>query len=352
LYKSKIFVEKNRKYLPTAGRVVLPVILVLSMLFHACRKDPYQTDISGIELDLQISRFEVDLFGLDFDSIPAAIPMLKGRYGDFFDIFNYRIVNIGGSDQVTYPDYLKSFLSDYLNNEVYRVTMAVFPDLDVLESRLNDAFKRYRYHFPEMQIPAVYSFISRFNQSIVTSDGLLAVGLDNYLGRDTEFYKRLARHQYQINNMHPAKIPSDCLLGWGITEFAFNDSADNVLSNIIYHGRNAYFTKWMLPEQPDSLIMGFTDEQMRFCLNNESRMWEYLVEEKVLFNTDRMTIQKFTGNGPFTGDFTRESPARAAVWLGWRIVEDYMRHNNRITLRDLMYDNDYQKILTLSKYNP
>jgi hypothetical protein len=108
----------------------------------------------------------------------------------------------------------------------------------------------------------------------------------------------------------------------------------------------------MLPEQPDSLIMGFTAEQMGFCLNNESRMWEYLVEEKVLFNTDRMTIQKFTGNGPFTGDFTRESPARAAVWLGWRMVEDYMRHNNRITLRDLMYENDYQKILTLSKYNP
>ncbi len=344
--------EKNLKYLPTAGRFVWPVILVYSLLFIACRKDPYQTDISGIKMDLQISRFEVDLFGLDFDSIPAAVPMLKDRYGDFFDIFNYRIINIGGADQVTYPDYLKSFLSDYLNNEVYRVTMEVFPELDALESQLNDAFKRYHYHFPEMQIPEVYSFISRFNQSIVTSDGLLAVGLDNYLGRDAEFYKRLARHQYQINNMHPAKIPSDCLLGWGITEFVFNDSVDNVLSNIIYHGRNAYFTKWMLPEQPDSLIMGFTAEQMSFCRNNESRMWEYLVEEKILFDTDRMTIQKFTGSGPFTGDFTRESPARAAVWLGWRIVEDYMRHNSRLTLKDLMDENDYQKILTLSKYNP
>lgn len=332
--------------------LVLPVSLVFVMLFQACKKDPYHTDIAGIEMDLQIYRFEEDLFGLDFDSIPAAIPMLKDRYGDFFDIFNYRIINIGGSDQVTYTDYLKSFLTDYLNNEVYRVTMEVFPDLDALETELNNAFKRYHHHFPEMPVPEVYSFISRFNQSIVTSDGLLAVGLDNYLGRDTEFYKRLARHKYQINNMHPAKIPSDCLLGWGITEFEFNDSMDNVLSNMIYHGRNAYFTKWMLPEQPDSLIMGFTSGQMRFCQNNESRMWEYLVEEKVLFKTDRMTIQKFTGSGPFTSDFTRESPARAAVWLGWRIVEDYMRHNSSVSLQDLMDEHDYQKILTLSKYNP
>jgi hypothetical protein len=345
-------VEKNLKYLPTTGWFVLPVIFVFSVFFHACKKDPYQTDITGIKMVLQISRFEEDLFTLDFDSIPASIPVLKARYGDFFDIFNYRIINIGGSDMVTYPDYLKSFLTDYLNNEVYRVTMEVFPDLEDLQSRLNDAFRRYHYHFPDMQIPQVYSFISRFNQSIVTSDGLLAVGLDNYLGLDTEFYKRLARHQYQINNMHPAKIPSDCLLGWGITEFEFNDSIDNVLSNMIYHGRNAHFTKWMLPDQADSLIMGFSAEQMRFCQNNESRMWEYMVEEKVLFETDRMTIQKFTGSGPFTADFTRESPARAALWLGWRIVEDYMKQNSRLTLQDLMEEQDYQKILTLSKYNP
>ncbi len=340
------------KYLPTAAKLVLPVIFVLTMLFQACKKTPYHTDISGIEMDLHISRFEKALFGLDFDSIPAAIPVLKDRYGDFFDIFNYRIINIGGPDQVTYPDYLKSFITDYLNNEVYRAAMKVFPDLDALETELNDAFKRYHYHFPEMPVPELYSFISRFNQSIVTSDGLLAVGLDNYLGRDTEFYKRLARHQYQVNNMHPAKIPSDCLLGWGITEFEFNDSVDNVLSNMIYHGRNACFTKWMLPEQPDSLIMGFTNGQMRFCRNNEARMWEYLIEEKILFKTDRMTIQKFTGNGPFTSDFTRESPARAAVWVGWRIVEDYMRHNPKVSLQDLMQENNYQKILTLSRYNP
>ncbi len=332
--------------------VFLPVILVFAMLFQACRKDPYQTEISGMDMDLQINRFEKDLFNLDFDSIHAAIPILKSRHGEFFDIFNYRIINIGGSDQVTYPDYLKSFLTDYLNNEVYRVTMEVFPDLTVLQSQLNDAFKRYHYHFPEKQIPEVVSFISRFNQSIVTSDGLLAVGLDNYLGSDSEFYERLARHQYQINNMHPAKISSDCLLGWGITEFEYNDSVDNVLSNMIYHGKIAYFTKWMLPAQPDSLIMGFTAGQMRFCRNNESRMWEYLVEERILFETDRMIIQKYTGSGPFTSDFTRESPARAAVWLGWRIVEDYFRNNSRISLKDLMDEDDYQKILTLSKYNP
>jgi hypothetical protein len=152
--------------------------------------------------------------------------------------------------------------------------------------------------------------------------------------------------------MHPGKIPTDCFLGWGMTEFEYNDSVDNVLSNMIYHGKIAYFTKWMMPDQPDSLIMGFTTDQMNFCLNNEDTMWEYLVEHRILFESDRLTIQKFTGYGPFTSDFTRESPARASVWLGWKIVEAYARQNPELSLGDIMMEEDFQKILTLSRYNP
>ena len=265
---------------------------------------------------------------------------------------NYRIINIGGAHLPTYPDYLRTFLTDYLNHQVYQTTMEVFPELTWLEDELGKGFQRYRVHFPGSAIPKLYTFVSRFNQSIVTAEDILAVGLDNYLGADHEYYDRLGKHSYQSMNMHPGKIPSDCFLGWGMTEFEYNDSVDNVLSNMIYHGKMAYFTKWMLPHHPDSLIMGFTAGQMRFCRNNEKTMWEYLVEHKILFESDRLTVQKFTGNGPFTGDFTHESPARAAVWLGWRIVEAYARRNPDLTLADIMHQDDYQMILTLSQYNP
>jgi hypothetical protein len=339
-------------YLRTARAVILLPFLFVILLMTSCGREDYQTDISGVKLDIKITRFETDLFALDFDSIPENVPRFYEKYGEFFDLFNYRIINIGGARQATYPDYLKSFLTDYLNNQVYEETMRVYPDLTRLEQSLTRAFRRYSVHFPEMAIPEVYSFISRFNQSIVTAGGVLGVGLDNYLGRDCEFYPRLGRHQYQILNMHPDKIPSDCMMGWAMTEFEYNDSVDNLLSSMIYNGMMAYFAKWMLPEESDSLILGFTEDQMRFCRNNEARMWEYLVENKLLFKTDRMTVLKFTGNGPFTGDFSPESPARAAVWIGWRIVEQYMRRNPDVSLAELMRTRDYQRILTLSKYNP
>jgi len=351
-HKSKIFVGIILKYFRTWNALIPALLLVLMIIYSSCRRIDYQTDVSGIDIEIEIRRFEPDLFAINFDSIPESIPRLYERHGDFFDLYNYRIISIGGARQVTYPDYLKSFLTDYMNHQVFQETMEVFPEIGELQESLTGAFRRYHYHFPDREIPRVYTFVSRFNQSIVTAEGILAVGLDNYLGTGCEFYPRLGRHQYQIQNMHPGKISSDCMMGWAMTEFEYNEEADNVLSNMIYNGMMAYFTKWMLPGEPDSLIMGFNAGQMKFCLNNEARMWESLVEHKLLFETDRMTVLKFTGNGPFTRDFTPESPARAAVWLGWRIVEQYMRRNPDISLAELMEEKDYQKILTLSRYNP
>ena len=330
--------------------------LFLSAIFltglSGCRKQHYVTDISGIRASVEIKRFEQDLFAIRIDSIATAVPALGEKYRDFFELFNYRIIKIGGMNEPTYPDYLRTFLTDYLNNQVYQETMKRFPDLNVLEDQLSDGFCRYRVHFPDKPVPEVYSFVSRFNQSIVTAEGMLGIGLDNYLGQDHEYYSRLGKQRYQVINMHPGKIPTDCFQGWGMTEFEYNDSVDNVLSNMIYHGKIAYFTKWMLPDQPDSLIMGFTSDQMRFCRDYENTMWEYLVEHRILFESEWLTIQKYTGYGPFTNGFTGESPARASVWLGWRIVEAYARKHPELSLADIMREEDYQKILTLSQYNP
>jgi len=294
----------------------------------------------------------MDLFTLDWDSIQEKIPWFYEKYGDFFDLYNYRIINIGGAGDRTYPEYLKLFLTDYLNNEVYHKTMEVFPDLTGLEKELTSAFRHYRYYFPSMEIPEIITYVSRFNQSIVTAEGMIGIGLDKYLGRETDYYKQLGLNQYTILNMHREKIPSDCIMAWGLSEFEYNDSVDNLLSNMLYHGQIMFFVKSMLPDQHDSLIMGFTSPQMRFCMMNEDRMWEYLIEQKLLFETDRMTISKFTGYGPFTKDFSHESPARAAVWIGWKIVEAYARNNPEKSLYDIMNITNYQQLLASSKYDP
>jgi uncharacterized protein YjaZ len=108
----------------------------------------------------------------------------------------------------------------------------------------------------------------------------------------------------------------------------------------------------MLPETDEEIIFGFTPDQLRFCRNNESQMWLYLIEHDLLFSTDQFTIRKLTGEAPFTSYFTKESPGRAVTWLGFRIVESYMKKNHGIPIEELMINTDIQSILEGSKYNP
>ena len=101
-------------------------------------------------------------------------------------------------------------------------------------------------------------------------------------------------------------------------------------------GKLKYFEKCMLPETTDEIIFGFTPDQMKFCRNNESQMWQYLIENNLLFSSDQFTIHKLTGEAPLTSFFTKESPGRAAVWLGFRIIESYMMKNPEIKMGDMM----------------
>ena len=331
---------------------ILLIILAAVPVFPSCSRDPYKASFPEGREEIRIRRMDKDLFEMDLDSIRARIPWLRNRYGDFFELYNTRIINIGSSLDVTYPQYLTVFLTDYLNNEAYKSVETLYPDLSWLEGQLGEAFAHYHYFFPDRQIPAVYSFIAGFNQSIVVADSILAIGLDKYLGTDCEFYPRLGLQEYMIMNMHKDMILPDCINGWCSTEFMFPDSVDNVLSNMLYNGKILFLTKSLLPEVPDRLVAGFSGEQMQFCRANEARMWEFLVENKVLFRSDRLTIQKYTGIGPFTKEFGPSSPARAAVWIGWRIIEDYAARHPELSMKEIMEEDDFQKILTLARYDP
>jgi hypothetical protein len=158
--------------------------------------------------------------------------------------------------------------------------------------------------------------------------------------------------RYQRINMFSDKIPSDVLYAFASIEVPYNDSTDNLLNNIIHQGKLMYFVDALLPDEPDSLKIGFTIDQMKWCVNNERRMWEYLIENKLLFSSDPMVIQKITGPSPFTYYFTGESPGRTGVWIGWQIIREYAKRNKDLSLAEIMDETDYQKILRKSRYNP
>jgi hypothetical protein len=320
----------------------------------SCKKNHYKVNTSAINVKIEIKRLEKDLFTVNPNEISEKVGQLRQKYTRFLQLFSW-VINTGDVNDTSFGDMLVRFCTDKQNNDVYALTMKLFPDLTQIEEGLREAFRHYLYYFPGKNVPAVYTCITGFNYNIITGDSVLAIGLDKYLGADCEYYARLGIYKYLSARMTPENIIPDCIYGWGSTEW--NDStmkytSDNVLTEMIHYGKLKYFEKCMLPGTSEELIFGFTPGQMKFCRNNESQMWQYLIENDLLFKIDQLTIRKLTGEAPFTSYFTKESPGRAAVWMGFRIVESYMMKNPKITIEELMKDIDIQGILEKSKYNP
>lgn len=302
-------------------------------------------------VNLHIERFEKDLFSINPDSVKEAVPMLKNKYGEFFEIFNF-VLKLGAPKDPRYTELLKKFITDYFENLSYNKVIEVYPNLDKLTSDLNMAFTNYKEYFPGKRVPRVFTWISGWNQSIVTSDTILGIGLDLFLGKECEYYSNLGLAKYIRYTLQKEYIVPECIKTWGNTEFEFKGAENNVLNNMLYKAKIWYFAKKILPQTPDTLLFGFTPGQLKWCNNNKEQMWTYLVEHKMLFSTDLMTIKKLIDPAPFTLYFTKESPGTAAVWLGYKIIEAYMKNNTNVSLPELMQEKDYQMLLRKSNFKP
>jgi len=331
-------------------------VLLLSLCFASCRKNPYKVNISSIRADIEIKRLEKDLFTMNPEEIVPKLPDLKARYGSLLQVFSYAI-NTGDINDPSFGDFLVRFCTDKQNNDVFELTRKLYNDLSGVEGNLEDAFRHFKYYFPDKAVPEVFTCITGFNASILTISGepVLGIGLDKYLGSDCAYYPGLGIYSYMSARMKPEYIVPDCIYGWGASQWDFASMkypADNVLAEMLHEGKLRYFARCMLPEVEDEIIFGFTPGQMKFCRNNEGQMWQYMIENDLVFKTDQFTIRKLVGDAPFTSYFTNESPGRAAVWLGFRIVESFMNKNRGTNLEMLMNNVNVQEILEKAKYDP
>jgi len=330
------------------------LILFAILFIVSCSEERKRPDISKINVEIKVKRFEKDIFSNNLDSLTFQIDPLKQKYGEFFDIFNYKIIQLSNYKAPGYPRLLKDYLTDFSVNQWYNKCKELFPNVNFLEDGLKQSFRYYTFYFPKKTIPQVVTFVGGLSQTIVTSDSCLGIALDKYLGRDCQLYLEVNPPipTYLRNRMYKEKMVSDCMKGWLLTEFEKPDSARSLLQNMVYQGKILFLLKNLLPDDPDTVVLGYELKQLKWLQKNEKNMWTYIVEKKLLFSTDQVLIRKFVDEAPFTKDFTRESPGEAGCWIGYRIVSAYMKRNSQVSIPALLAESDCMKILEGSRYDP
>lgn len=331
----------------------LKLLFALSILLSTgCSHNQTPPDVSNIQIDFELISFYEDLFSIHPDSVAQNTDALKEKYGDYLSAYSEGVIGVGNPNSEEYATNLSRFLAYKPNQEVFDTCRAVFSDKESLKNELKQAFRYYKYYYPQRNIPDVYLHISGFNQSMVVDSGWVSVSVEKYLGRDCVFYEWLETQKYLRNQMIPEMVVPDVMKAIAMTEYAYNDSIDDLISQMVYHGKMLHFVKRTIPEIPDTLLFGFTEKELNWSKANEAFMWATIVEQKHLFSTDPMLIRKYVGEGPFTSFFGQESPGRTGRFLGYRLMKSWIEAHPDASFRDMMAQTDPHRILAKAKYRP
>jgi len=323
----------------------------LSVLLSCTERLP---KVGHIDVDFKLIPFYEDLFSISPDSasISEKKEYLIAQYGDFFEAYSIKIVGAGSVNDEYFPVFMAKFLEYEANQEVVDTCKKIFNNLHKLENEISKAFKYYKYYFPDNLIPDVYLHISGFNQPIAIDSSWVSVSVENYLGENCIFYEWLEVFVYLRKKMTPEKVVPDIMKAIAMTEFEYDNSIDDLCSRMVYNGMIHYFIKKTNPKIKNELLFDMTSEEIKWCKLYEKMMWSSIVERKHLFTTDRLIIQKYLNDAPFSYYFGQESPGRTGVYLGYRIVENYIKRNPEISLQQLMEQTDYHRIFRGSGYRP
>jgi len=335
---------------------LITCLAVLITVLAGCKEDKLDVDISKVEVpEVKFQRMEKELFALQPSNIAAETQNFQHRYGNFYNRFVNFIVNNGGVADSSYAMNLARFISDHDMRGAYNETGQKFSDQDIatLGHELTDVCKRYKVHFPNKPLPKRFvTYMSGFNYNVVYVDSTIGVGLDMYLGSADRYYQMLKWPSYRTALMNQRNVLPDVVRGWIIADFDNTDAINNLLGHMIFHGKVLYAMDAMLPDVADSLKIGYTSEQMKYCDSYEKNLWGYFADKNRLYENNLKTIAEYTNDGPFTGAISKECPPRIAMWVGWQIVRSYMKKNPDVSLQQLMAEMDVQKVLTKSKYKP
>lgn len=315
-------------------------------------------DISNINLNIPIERFDQELSGLNSDSISEIAPVLRKKYTWFYDDYMEKMVGAGPTWDTVYYTNLRSILrnKDYL--ELSSIVAQTFQSLEKQQLELNQAFRHIKYYYPKQKFPRLISFISGFAVQTPIGNDYIGIGLDMFLGKNGDrFYPALRQSipQYISRRFNPENISPRVIEAFIREEmFLENDADRTLISKMVYNGKILYFMDSVLPAITDILKIGYSTEQLEWCKENEAGIWAYFLENDLLFESDYMKIQRYLSEAPFTpglGENSSSAP-KLGVWTGWQIVRQYMEKNPDISVQQLMLEKDAQKILAGSKYKP
>ena len=328
---------------------LLPLFLLVTIF--ACNNKTNAPDVSGIKVDLKVQRFEQDFFAIDSNNTKQGLQQLQQKYPIFLPLFINHVLGLGpmvDSNSLAFEGS-KRFL--HLNKPVYDASQKLYKNFNSTSEELADGFRYVKHYFPSYQIPTIITTVGPMDALAPMSNNepspnylgedFLAIGLQFYLGKDYSIYNDAGyissiAPQYRSRRFSQEFISSDVFTL--VIDDIYPDSSNRypLIERFVEKGKRLYLLQQFLPNANDTLLIGYTDKQLDWCKDNERSVYNFFIQQNLLYEIDPSRLQNFITDGPTTQGMPEQSPGNIGAFLGWEIVRSYMKKKTGITLQQLM----------------
>jgi hypothetical protein len=331
----------------------LSFFTVLCFLFFASCKQKNTPDVSHITINIETARFENDFFSIDTNRISQQLTMLQKKYGTFLNDYLYNILAIPPYEDSLIAN-IKLFISTY--KPVYDTVKKQFPSFATQQKEIKKALQFLKYYFPEYSLPThIITFVGPLEGygNVLTNEGF-AVGLQLYLGAtnslyESEYFQQIYPY-YKRRRFEPAYIPINCMQNV-ITDLYPEQKVNTLIEQMIEQGKRMYILDFVLPETPDTLKTGYTQQQLKYCKQYEAAIWNFFIQNNLLYETDPFLLRDYITDGPKTLALGEDAPGNIGLYIGWQIVKKWMSIQKNPTLQ-MLIQTPAKTIFEEAKYKP
>ena len=336
-------------------------IALLFLLFLLAQCDFYKNnkilDLSSSNLEIKLNRFEKKFEKIDTNNIISSLKSLRSEDSLFFDSYTIQMMRFGritDTPSVT-TKYIREFLTNKDVRNLHDSVSIKFENIKPIEQELTEAMKYFEHYFPNLAIPKVYSVVSEFGYNAVTFDSAtLVLSLDMFMGKDFSIYRSIDFPSYKIARFAPQYIAPNAMEVLYLQHFGRNELEETsaLVYEMIEKGKKLYFLESMMPEKEKHFLIGYSPEQLAWCNASESDIWAFYNEKDLFYSKSYIEHKKHIDDGPRTAGMPKEAPGNVGSWVGWQIVNAYMKNaGGSVTLEQLL-KTPAETIMNKSKYKP
>jgi len=338
----------------------------LALLLFSCNSST-KPDVSNIEVNLKTERFDNDFFRIDTNEVSSSIQLLYKKYPGFTGGFVSNILGLHADSlsvgHSATSEAVRQFIKDY--TPIKDSSDRIFKDFSKWTTKIDEALRYVKYYFPKYQLPEkVIVFIGPMDAFFNTSFGIqgdvltpagIGIGLQLHLGKDFSFYKSEEGQElypeYISRSFDPEHIPINAMMVIIDDLYPPQNQSSTLIEQMVESGKKYFLLEKFLPDENESALFGYTEEQTKGVYKNEATIWDFFLNNNLINNNDPTIIKNYIGPSPKTQAFGDGAPGNLGSFIGLQIVKKFMEVNPKISLDQLM-KMPQRRVYEQSKYKP